>query len=167
MAIEDSLWVSMTQVIMRGFVLEEQTFRRPRQSREEGVTFQDDEAYDMLNIHVQLHKFSNAKSKNSNTDILPTSFFFKTVKLSYWWGDIFLSSSSTIEDGTVGRGANNVLACCISTIASDRPSATCYSPDAVSPDISGIVSIIEQSRFVMLKFGQLAFDTIREALVGS
>lgn len=68
---------------MRGFVLEEQTFRRPRQSREEGVTFQDDEAYDMLNIHVQLHKFSNAKSKNSNTDILPTSFFFKTVKLSY------------------------------------------------------------------------------------
>lgn len=83
MAIEDSLWVSMTQVIMRGFVLEEQTFRRPRQSREEGVTFQDDEAYDMLNIHVQLHKFSNAKSKNSNTDILPTSFFFKTVKLSY------------------------------------------------------------------------------------
>lgn len=37
---------------MRGFVLEEQTFRRPQQSREEGVTFQDDEAYDMLDIHV-------------------------------------------------------------------------------------------------------------------
>lgn len=41
MAIEDSLWVSMIQVIMLGFVSEEQTFRRPQQSR--GATLQDDD----------------------------------------------------------------------------------------------------------------------------
>lgn len=58
MGIEDSLWVSMIQVIMLGFVSEEQTFRRLQQSRE-GVAFQDDELYDMLGVHVQLH---NAES---------------------------------------------------------------------------------------------------------
>lgn len=104
--------------------------------------------------------------KNSKTDILPTSFLFETVKLSYWWGDLFLSSRSTVKDGAIGRGANNVLACCVS-ITANEPSAAWYSLDAVSPDIFGIVSIIVQSRFVMLRFGQLAFGTILEALVGS